>query len=61
VGSYHVEHDVTLSLPTVVGREGALRVLDPVLSREEQEALQRSAEALRSARVDSAEARSAPA
>jgi L-lactate dehydrogenase len=51
VGCYSAELGVTLSLPTVVGREGALRVLAPTLSPEEQEGLRRSAEALRNARV----------
>jgi L-lactate dehydrogenase len=52
VGSHSPEYGVTLSLPTVVGREGAVRVLRPSLSPEEQEALRRSADVLRKARVE---------
>jgi L-lactate dehydrogenase len=49
VGSYHPRYGVTLSLPTVVGREGALRILDPEMSIAEQQALQRSADTLKAA------------
>ena len=41
--------DVTLSLPTVVGREGVVRVLEPEMTIDEREALERSAEVLRAA------------
>jgi L-lactate dehydrogenase len=39
-------HDVALSLPSVVGHDGATRVLEPEMSLEERERLQRSAEVL---------------
>ena len=52
VGSHVEDYGVTLSLPTVVGRRGAERVLTPALSPEEAEALRRSAEAIRRAGVD---------
>jgi len=41
--------DVALSLPTVLGREGATEVLEPSLDEAEREALARSAEILREA------------
>jgi L-lactate dehydrogenase len=49
VGSFNPAYGVTLSLPSVVGRGGVERVLEPSLSDEEQQALQRSADTLRSA------------
>jgi L-lactate dehydrogenase len=45
--------DVALSLPTVVGTQGAADVLEPEMSADERERLQRSAELLRQA-ADSA-------
>ncbi len=51
VGCYSDRYGVTLSLPTVVGRAGAARVLAPKLSNDEEQALLRSAEALTRARV----------
>jgi L-lactate dehydrogenase len=49
VGSYHPRYGVTLSLPTVVGRAGALRILEPEMSAAERQALQRSADTLQAA------------
>jgi len=49
IGSYHRDFGVTLSLPSILGRSGVLRVLQPNLSTEEQAALAKSAENLRSA------------
>jgi L-lactate dehydrogenase len=49
VGSYHPRYGVTLSVPTVVGRDGPLQVLEPEMSEEEQQALQRSADTLKAA------------
>jgi len=43
--------DVTLSLPTIVGREGGARVLEPAMDEAERAALERSAEVLRAARA----------
>ena len=40
--------DISLSLPTKVGRAGALQVLEPSVSLEEREALHKSAESLKS-------------
>lgn len=42
-------HDVALSLPTVVGREGAVEVIEPELDPGERAALDRSAAVLREA------------
>jgi L-lactate dehydrogenase len=49
VGSYHSRYGVTLSLPSVVGREGALQILEPEMSTAERQALQRSADTLKAA------------
>jgi L-lactate dehydrogenase len=49
IGSYHKEFGVTLSLPSVVGREGVTAVLAPDLSEEERQALDKSAASLRKA------------
>jgi malate/lactate dehydrogenase len=49
IGSYQAEFGVTLSLPSVVGRNGVVEVLMPELSSEERDGLQRSARALRNA------------
>jgi L-lactate dehydrogenase len=49
IGSYHQAFGVTLSLPTVVGRMGAVAVLQPDLSPDERARLEKSAEALRTA------------
>jgi L-lactate dehydrogenase len=50
VGSLQKDFGVTLSLPSVVGRGGVIEVLQPDLSEEEQEALEKSAESLMVAR-----------
>ncbi|MBP7050061.1 MAG: L-lactate dehydrogenase [Phycisphaerae bacterium] len=44
-GEYGI-HDVCLSVPCVVGEHGVVRIIDAKLAPEEQEALQRSAEAI---------------
>jgi L-lactate dehydrogenase len=49
LGSWNPEYGVTLSVPTVVGRGGVVRRLPPDLSAAERKALDKSAEALRSA------------
>ena len=46
VGSLQKEFGVTLSLPSVVGRGGVIEVLQPELSAEERDALNKSAESL---------------
>jgi L-lactate dehydrogenase len=49
IGSYQPDLGVTLSLPSIVGRSGVVRVMRPVLSGDERDGLKRSAESLRSA------------
>jgi L-lactate dehydrogenase len=49
VATYREQFGVTLGLPTVVGREGAVVELEPAMSAEEREALEQSAETLREA------------
>jgi L-lactate dehydrogenase len=49
IGSYNGRYSVTLSLPSIVGRQGVIQILEPVLSAEERDALERSAETLRKA------------
>ncbi len=43
VGSFHERFGVTLSLPSVVGQNGVVRSLEPEMSPEEKQALQKSA------------------
>lgn len=50
IGSCHPAFGVTLSLPTLIGRAGAVAVLQPELSPDERIALEKSAEILRTAR-----------
>ena len=47
IGSYHPTYGATLSMPSVVGRAGVLRILEPTMSEEERHALERSADRLR--------------
>ncbi len=47
IGSYNHRFDVTLSLPSIVGRDGVVRILEPQMSREERQALELSAATLR--------------
>jgi L-lactate dehydrogenase len=49
VGCYNLTFGVTLSLPSVIGREGVHRVLEPAMSAAEQQGLQRSADAIKAA------------
>jgi L-lactate dehydrogenase len=49
VASYQAAYGVTLALPTVVGRGGVIRVLEPPMSADERAQLQRSAERLQAA------------
>jgi L-lactate dehydrogenase len=46
IGSFQKQFGVTLSLPSVVGRDGVAQVLTPELSDEERQGLEKSAEAL---------------
>ncbi|MGB6397370.1 MAG: NAD(P)-binding domain-containing protein, partial [Bradyrhizobium sp.] len=43
IGSYHERFGVTLSLPSIVGQGGVVRILEPEMSLEETEALQKGA------------------
>jgi L-lactate dehydrogenase len=49
IGCYNPGYGVTLSLPAMVGRRGAERILEPAMSAGERQALQHSADTLRSA------------
>jgi len=49
VGYYNSTFGVTLSLPSVIGREGVHRVIEPEMSDAEQQGLQASAEAIKAA------------
>jgi L-lactate dehydrogenase len=51
VASYQAAYGVTLALPSVVGRGGVVRVLDPPMSADERAQLQRGAERLQNARA----------
>src|SRR5712691_13235427 len=46
IGSYQKKFGVTLSLPSIVGRRGAIEVLEPAMSDEERDGLRKSADAL---------------
>ena len=47
IGSYNERFGVTLSLPSVIGRSGVIRILEPEMSIEEEQALKRSAASLK--------------
>jgi L-lactate dehydrogenase len=47
IGSYNDRFGVTLSLPSIVGRTGVVRIFEPAMSAEEQQALEQSAANLR--------------
>jgi L-lactate dehydrogenase len=49
VASYQAAYGVTLALPSVVGRGGVVRVLEPPMSADERAQLERSADRLRGA------------
>jgi L-lactate dehydrogenase len=49
IGSFNPRFGVTLSLPSVVGRDGVVEILDPDMSSEERLALERSAASLKQA------------
>jgi L-lactate dehydrogenase len=61
VGSFNPAYGVTLSLPSIVGRAGVERILEPSMSEEEKQGLQRSAATLRSALSTVSSVRSASA
>jgi L-lactate dehydrogenase len=49
IGCYNPNFGVTLSLPSVVGKKGVERIIEPEMSPAEQQGLQRSSEAIRAA------------
>lgn len=49
IGCYNPTFGVTLSLPSVIGREGVHRLIEPEMSAAEQQGLQSSAEAIKAA------------
>jgi L-lactate dehydrogenase len=49
IGSFQPKYGVTLSLPSVLGRDGVSRTFEPEMSEEERKGLARSAETLRNA------------
>jgi L-lactate dehydrogenase len=49
IGVYNSQYGATLSLPSVIGRAGVTRILEPAMSDEERQALDQSAETLRQA------------
>jgi L-lactate dehydrogenase len=49
VGSHNRGYGVALSLPSILGRSGVAQILEPAMSEEERDALERSAETLRKA------------
>src|SRR6202163_4695073 len=49
IGSFNEKFGVTLSLPSVLGRTGVTEILEPEMSAEERQGLEKSADTLRSA------------
>jgi L-lactate dehydrogenase len=49
IGSYNPKYGVTISLPSVLGRQGVGQILEPEMSEAEHQAFQRSVEVLRNA------------
>jgi L-lactate dehydrogenase len=49
IGSFNPKFGVTLSLPSVLGRHGVSEILEPEMSAEERQGLEKSAESLRNA------------
>jgi L-lactate dehydrogenase len=47
IGSYNPRYGVTISLPSVLGREGVGQILEPEMSADERQGFQRSADVLR--------------
>src|SRR5258708_25530762 len=50
IGSFNPKFGITLSLPSVLGRHGVSQILEPEMSAEERQGLEKSAESLRHAR-----------
>jgi L-lactate dehydrogenase len=49
IGSYQPQYGATLSLPSLLGREGIVETFEPEMSTEEREALRHSADTLKAA------------
>ena len=49
IGSYNPKYGVTLSMPSVLGQTGVAQILEPAMSQDERQALQRSADTLKAA------------
>ncbi len=49
LGIHLPSYGVTLSMPVIIGRQGAVRILHPTLAPEESQALERSAKTMRAA------------
>jgi L-lactate dehydrogenase len=49
IGSYNPKYGVTISLPSVLGRQGVSQIFEPQMSEGERQGFQRSAEVLRNA------------
>jgi L-lactate dehydrogenase len=49
IGSYNPQYGVTISLPSVLGRQGVTQILEPEMSEEERQGFHRSADILRNA------------
>src|ERR1700688_2224018 len=49
IGSYNPQYEVTISLPSVLGRQGVSQILEPEMSEEERQRFHRSADILRNA------------
>jgi len=49
VGSFNPTYNTTISLPSILGRAGVIRILEPEMTEDERQALQRSAARLREA------------
>jgi L-lactate dehydrogenase len=47
IGAFQRQYGTTLSLPSLLGRKGVLRVLEPEMSGQERELLERSAKTIR--------------
>jgi L-lactate dehydrogenase len=49
IGAYNSRYELTLSLPSIIGRSGCVQILEPPLSDDEHTGLKNSIEALRKA------------
>ena len=49
IGSYQPQYGATLSLPSLLGRDGVIETFEPEMSTEEREALRHSADTLKAA------------